>query len=161
MSTQLFESLCFGLCDLLGQPYVALASTPEGPVAWHLKRDGVTVSFLHFEDASPDHAFILFELGEIPYSDPRAARIVLAMLDCNFLVPDPYAAAFGRNPCTGEAVIRCACPLATTTAADLLKRIDSGVALALEWRQDYFLREHVPGHAASAEVPASAQGSFL
>ena len=153
MSTHTFESLCLGLCDIAQVPRIALDTGPQGSIAFHLKRKGVTVAVLHFPQACDDYAFLLFEFGAIPYDDPRAARIVLALLDCNFLVPDPWAPAFGRNPFTGDAAVRSVYPLAAASPVELLQKIDIGVDLALEWRRDYFLKQDAAGATDARPAP--------
>jgi hypothetical protein len=154
MAASPFQSLCEGLCELLQVPPIAPSGDDDGPVAFHLNRQGVVIDILHFPRICPEHAFVLFAFGRIPYDDPRAGQILLALLDVNFLLPQPHPPALGRNPGTGEITLRQVVPLAETTASDLRRLIDQGVAIALEWRQGYFLND-----GASGELPR-ADGLF-
>jgi hypothetical protein len=139
MSATRFQYLCEEACDLLDVPRFALAADAEGTLAYHLERHGVMVNVMHFPPRCEDHAFMLFELGPIPYEDPAASAIVLALLDANFISPDPYPPALGRDPDSGEAILRCVFPLVDATAGGLVEAIDRGVAVARRWQQDYFL----------------------
>ncbi|MBC7604118.1 MAG: CesT family type III secretion system chaperone [Ramlibacter sp.] len=158
MTDTRFRTLCVDLCDLLAVPRFELADAFEGSVAFHLVRNGVTVNVLYFPQSCADHVFCVFEFGAIPYDDPRAPDIVLALLDANFLIPDPNPPALGRNPVSGDIVLRCVHPMAHLSAQALLDKIDKGVALANQWRADYFLEvQPLSGDAvfaSSTGVPA-------
>lgn len=141
MTKEKFKDLYEGLCDIVQAPRLALGDAVHGSLSFHVNRQGVIVNVLHFPQACADHAFVLFEFGPIPHEDPRAYHILLALLDVNFLLPQPHPPALGRNPANGHVVMRCVYPLAQATPAGLLELIDAGAALAVEWRQNYFLDE--------------------
>jgi len=141
MSANKFQILYDGLCHALQVPTFRLPDSGDGPVAFHLDRHGVVVDVLYFPHTCPGYVHVLFEFGAIPYDDPRVSHIVLALLDINFLLPQPHPPALGRNPVTGDVVLRCVYPLEDTSSSELLEVIDQGAALALEWRQDYFLED--------------------
>jgi hypothetical protein len=159
MTVAAFQSLCEELCSYLHVPPVKPSSDPEAPAAFHLMRQGVRVDVLHFALTSPEHAFVMFDFGSIPYEEPKAARILLALLDINFMLMQPLPPVLGRNPDTDTIVLRYAIPLADATPAALLAQIDQGIELALEWRQDHFLRPDAPQvqtHGHEAGVPSGS-----
>lgn len=156
----LFQSLYEGLCDIVKAPRVPMGDMVDGSLAFHLKRQGVVVSVLHFPQTCADHVFVLSEFGAIPHDDPRAYQILLALLDINFLLPQPHPPALGRNPVTGDVVLRCVYPLAEASPAGLLDLIDQGVALALEWRQDFFLAQETAESRPSADALPIDLGSL-
>ena len=160
MSTNNFQILYDGLCQSLQVPTFKLPDTGDGPVAFHLDRQGVVVDVLYFPHTCPGYVHVLFEFGAIPYDDPRVSHIVLALLDINFLLPQPHPPALGRNPVTGDVVMRCVYPLEGMESGDLLELIDQGAALALEWRQDYFLNEAAVGarHRSDAALAVPVGG---
>jgi hypothetical protein len=155
-----FESLYQGLCDILQAPSIPLAETGDGPTAFHINRQGVVVNALYFAQTCAEQVFVLFEFGAIPYEDPRAFRIVLALLDVNFLLPQALPPALGRNPDTGDVVLRCVYPLADANPAGFLEMIDQGVALALEWRRDFFLGADTGDEGRSMNGPSIPVGGL-
>jgi hypothetical protein len=144
MSTQRFQNLCDGLCDLLEEPRFPAGDGILGSVAFNLSRQGVMANVMYFPQSWENHAFVLIEFGAIPEQHPRVAEIVMALLHANFLVPQPMAPALGCNPVTGEVVLRCEVGLADATPQSLLGVLDRGVALALSWRQHFFLTDDAP-----------------
>ena len=139
MTMTRFQDLCDGVCALVEAPPFEVGGSLEGCVAFHLVRRGVTINMMYFQHSCEDHAFMVFEFGQIPLDDPRASRIMLALLDNNFLAPDAHPPALGRNPVSGDIVLRTVFPLATTTAEAALVAMDRGADLALEWRAGFFL----------------------
>jgi hypothetical protein len=143
-TTHKFQTLYEQMCDILRQPPVQLHTGGEGPTAFHLDRHGVSVDVLHFPATCPDHAHVLIEFGAVAHDDPHASRILLVLLDTNFLFPQAHPPAFGRNPVTGVVVLRCVYPLGDSDAPGLLQLIDEGASLAREWRHDQFLKDAPP-----------------
>ena len=160
-----FLGLYEGLCDIVQAPRFPLEEAAEGSVAFHLNRQGVVVNVLHFPQTCADHAFILFEFGPVPHDDPRAYQILLALLDVNFLLPQAHPPALGRNPATGDVVLRCVYPLSEATPAACWNSSTRVRALALEWRQDFFLAQETaaisPSGLASALAEVSRETGFV
>lgn len=152
MSVERFDHLYRGLSGILGFPAAPLAGGPDiSQQAFHVKRHGVMANVLYFASC-PDHVFVLADFGPIPHDHPRLAQIVLALLDVNFLVPNPHAPAVGRNPVTGSVTLRSMVALETATPESLLELVDQSAQLALAWRKDFFLAD-VP---LATDVPSGA-----
>jgi hypothetical protein len=155
MTIERFQSMYEDVCRAVDAPTALISGAsddPGQPAAFHLSRQGVMANVLYFP-GYPDHAFVLIDFGAIPPDHPRVAQIVLALLEVNFLVPNPNAPAIGRNPVTGAIALRCVVPLATTMPAQLLQVIDDGAELALQWRRDFFLVDEVARRAPETVVP--------
>jgi len=160
MTAKTFQDLYEGLCNIVQSPRFPLGEAAHGCVSFHLNRQGVVANVLYFPQTCADHAFVLLEFGPIPHDDPRAYQILLALLDVNFLLPQAHPPALGRNPATGEVVLRCVYPLSEATPDGLLELIDAGAALAREWRQDFFLGEHTADAGPSPGGPPVALRSL-
>lgn len=160
MSVSKFQSVYEGLCDLLQAPRIALCEPVDGSMAFHMKRRGVVVNVLYFPNTCADHVFALTEFGHIPHEDPRAYRALLALLNVNFLLPQPNPPALARNPVSGDIVLRCVYALADATPDGLLELIDQGAELALDWRQDFFLGDDAADQLRPIDDPAIPVKSF-
>jgi hypothetical protein len=141
VTVERMQELCDGVCDAFRVSGLQLDEGYGGPVAFHLLRKGVTVDVMHYPRSAPDHIFLLVGLGELPLEDPRIGRIVLSLLEMNFQPAALQPPVVGRNPATGQIVLKCVFPLADVTPAAFVEAIDVCVDIALDWRRDFFQQE--------------------
>jgi hypothetical protein len=129
MAVASFEDLCAGYCEILGVRTPELAPDDEGRVAFHVVLRGVTVNMVHSAQTSPDHLFVLIELGPV-----NEAGDLQALLNANFVL-DLDPPTLSRNPATGDAVLQFSYALFEATPNDLREMIEHGVEWAANWRE--------------------------
>jgi hypothetical protein len=134
-----FEAICAGFCEIAGVAAPVLQAEADGVVAFNVRWRGVTVDVIYSAFTGGAHAFVLFDLGSIDRSGPDATRILDALLAANFFAMQANPPTFSCHPDTGDAVLRCVFPLADAHPAALHEIVNEGVALALEWRETFFL----------------------
>jgi hypothetical protein len=139
MSTTEFMRICADFCELIQVTPPALDPEHDGTVAFHVDWRGVTVDVMCSPARSANHAFVLFELGAIDSAPHDAGRVLLALLQANFLSLRVNPPTFSCHPETGAAVLQCGFPIEGATASALFEFIEMGVDLALEWRKNHLL----------------------
>jgi hypothetical protein len=153
-----FESLCAGFCELVKVTPPPLKADDQGLVAFHLVLRGQTVNLVHRPDTSPDHFFVLFDLGPISHGSPdtqdSAARFQ-ALLDANYVLLELNPPVFSRNPATGEAVLQYVFSLFEITPNHLYELIDEGIDQISRWLE-VSTGDAVAGEHVTAAVPPMA-----
>lgn len=134
MAIASFEDLCAGVCELVGMPVPRLDTRIDGVRAFHFDVRDVKVNVIHAVARSPDHVFVLFEMGPLPDGDAAALRAMKTLLDSNFPSLRHGAPSFGLNPASGAAVMQLEMPLFDATPIGLLDLLDGGVDRTLRWR---------------------------
>ena len=150
MAVASFEELCAGFCEIAGVPTPALVANANGLIAFHMVLRDVTVNVIHSPEKCAGHAFILFDLGPVGQDDADSSRGLQTLLHANFLQLQVHPPMYSRNPKTGDVVLQFVYPFFEATPNGLFDLIDSGVNLALRWR------EHVLRPKSSADGPAAA-----
>ena len=136
MAIASFEALCSGFCEIAGVTQPALDTGIEGIEGFHARLHDVTVDVLHSPERSKDHIFVLVGLGDLDAGDAAARRTLEALLDANFTNLDTGAPTYCRNPVTGEVMMQRVVPFFEATPTGLYALVDSGVEMALSWRQE-------------------------
>jgi hypothetical protein len=132
MAVASFEDLCAGYCEIIKVAPLALRADDHGRVAFHVKVHGATVNLVHCPERSPDHVFVVFELG--PAGD--SSRELMALLEANYAVLEVHPPMISRNPATGGLVLQYVYPLFDATPNDLHELIEQGCDWAFRWRQE-------------------------
>ncbi|MDF2466260.1 MAG: Tir chaperone protein (CesT) family [Ramlibacter sp.] len=160
MAVGSFEELCAGFCEIVQVPPPELRVDAQGLVGFHVVRRGTTVNLVHCPHTSPDHVFIVFELGPIGQDGPASFADLQTLLEANFMLLRVHPPVFSRNPATGDAVLQYVCPLFDATAHSLYELIDDGLDWASQWRERPSSGEGSDIHQDAAESPATAMPNF-
>lgn len=148
MSASSFESLCTSFCEMAQVAAPTLQAEGEGMLAFNVDWREVTIDVMYEPSRSGHYAFILFQLGPVQQFTHDPQRVLLALLQANFMSLQVNPPTFSCHPETGDAVLQCAFPLAESTPETFHKFLEQGVELALEWRKTYFMPEEGTGAAA-------------
>lgn len=135
MAVGSFEDLCAGFCDIVQVPTPALGVDAQGLVGFHVVLRGATVNLVHCPQTSPDHVFVVFELGPIGREGPASFADLQTLLEANFTLLRVHPPMFSRNPATGDAVLQYVFPLFDATPHGLYELIDEGVDWVSQWRE--------------------------
>jgi len=134
-----FHELCAGFCAIANVAAPELREQDGNIIAFNTVWRDVAVDVMVMPDVSPEHVFILFELGMPDAARVDAGRAMMALLHVNFLTMRADPPVFGCDPDTGAAMLRVCLPLHDATPDALHQAIDDGAALALQWRAGGFL----------------------
>ena len=135
MAVASFEELCAGYCELLGVKTPQLSASESGLIAFHVVLHGVTVDIVQRPDASKDHVFLLFELGQLGDDDESPVQMQ-ALLNANHVLLQMNPPVFSRNPDNGHAVLQLIYPLFEATPNDLNEMINLGIEWTSHWREE-------------------------
>lgn len=147
MAISSFEELCKGLCEVAGVTAPDMTPDPHGGIAVELEMTGVRVILAHDLKNQPDQALILAIFGPLPAGRELEACRALLNLNCQV---HSLGYAFGRNPATGDIVLKQRCPLGETSSVDLYQRLVEMVQGIRGWRDHHFM--------ADAADPAASVG---
>jgi hypothetical protein len=147
MAVSSFEELCAGFCELMRVPAPALSADEYGRVAFHVELRGAVVNLVHLPERSPEHLFVLFEMGPVSRGGVGAADELQSLLEANHVLLDVHAPTISLDPSTGEGILQYVYPLFQATANDLLDLIEKGFAWLAQWRRR--LAERCGGAASS------------
>lgn len=134
MAVASFQDLCTGFCELVQVTPPPLQIDERGLVAFHVVLRGVTINLVHRPQVSPDHVFVLFELGALSQDEATSDAQLHALLDANFVLLEVNPPVFSRNPATGEAVLQYVYPLFEATPNDLYGLIHKEIDRISDWR---------------------------
>jgi hypothetical protein len=148
-----FEHLCAGFCELVQLPTPALKADDRGLIAFHVVLRGATVNLVHRPAVSPDHVFVLFELGPIGHDGSDSVSQLVALLEANFVLLELNAPVFSRNPATGDAILQYVYPLFEATPNDLYELIDKEIDRISHWRESLATSDPGIGGQITAEIP--------
>jgi hypothetical protein len=163
MAVGSFEDLCAGFCDVVKVPPPALSVDAQGLVGFHVLLRGATVNLVHCPQTSPDHVFVVFELGPIGQEGPASFADLQTLLEANFRLLRVHAPVFSRNPATGDAVLQYVFPLFDATPHGLYELIDEGVDWVSQWRERSSSRDTdgtVGISPDASESPATVMPNF-
>ncbi len=160
MAVGSFEALCAGFCEIVHVPPPELRVDANGLVGFHVVRRGTTVNLVHCPQASPDHVFIVFELGPIGQDGTASFADLQTLLEANFALLRVHPPVFSRNPASGDAVLQYVCPLFEATAHSLYQLIDEGLDWVSQWREGTSSSEAGDDHRDAAEGHATAMPNF-
>lgn len=146
-----FRELYLTLCDVLGEP--AQPGPPDTQAfAFSLHFHDVEVVMAHLPRLRPHAALVGIPLG-LREPGERASAEVMAMMDANFaLAGQPHGAAFGRDPSSGELLLRYAYPLDGACGRHCLAQMANLAGFAREWVASVMQ----PRNATPHLVPAHA-----
>lgn len=133
MAVASFEELCAGFCELVQVSPPPLKADAQGLVAFHVVLRGITVNFVHRPDVTPDHVFVIFELGALDHRSEHGFGQLEALLDANFALLQLNSPVFSRNPGTGDVVLQYIYPLFETTASSLYQLIEKEIDRISQW----------------------------
>jgi len=133
MAVASFEDLCASFCELIQAPPPELSDDDQGRVAFHVIQHGITVNIVQCPQTSPDHVFVLFELGAVGQGAASFDQL-RALLEANFVL-EVHPPTFSRNPVTGDGVLQYVYPLFDATPNDLGELIDKGVEWVTDWQR--------------------------
>jgi hypothetical protein len=136
MAVASFEDLCAGFCDLVQVPPPALKRDDEGRVAFHVVLRGIIVNLVYCPETSPDHVFVIFELGPAGRDGPDPFEELRILLEANFVLLQVHPPVCSRNPATGDGVLQYVFPLFEATPHGLQELIDQGFDWVSHWREN-------------------------
>lgn len=136
MAVASFRDLCAGFCELLKVSPPVLSADEKGLLAFHVILRGATINLVHRPEHSPDHVFVLFELGPLAKDESASSAQLLALLEANFVLLEVNPPVFSRNPATGDVVLQYIYSLFEATPNDLYDLIDKEVDRISQWRSD-------------------------
>lgn len=151
MAVANFQALCEGVCAVFGIDAPQLQPDAMGITGFTLRVQDVDISVVQAPEGTAPAAFVLVEFG--PPSPERELETWHALLDANFLMLGANAPSFSRNPVSGEVVLQYACALADATPEGLCQSIEHIAAVAVRWRQDYFLAGEPPPAPGTGRQP--------
>jgi hypothetical protein len=160
MAVGSFEDLCAGFCEIVHVTPPALRVDAQGLLAFHVVLRGATVNLVHCPQTSPDHVFVVFELGPIGQEGPASFADLQTLLEANFKLLRVHPPVFSRNPATGDAVLQYVFPLFDATPHGLYELIDEGVNWVSQWRERLSSGEAGDIHPDATESPATAMPNF-
>jgi hypothetical protein len=131
MAVASFQDLCAGFCELVEVPLPELSFDDHGRLAFHVVVRGVAVNLVHCPRKSPDHIFVIVELGPADGGDGSTEEL-RALLEANFTLLEVYPPVFSVDPVTGLLVLQLVSPLFDITPNDVLDLINDGVDLVIE-----------------------------
>lgn len=144
MSVTNFQALCDGFCQAAGARCEPLVADREGVMTFSTEIAEVAINILHTSATHPDSAFVLIDFGPPP-SD-READALRALLLLNFtMLGEETASTFSIHPVYGNVTLQAVFPFRGRSGADLLRSVRVLAAMALQWRETYFL--HAPDAA--------------
>jgi hypothetical protein len=149
MATANFEELCRGLCDVAGAEPPDLTPDALGNCAIEVEFNDVRVILVHRPQSGPGRAGMRVIFGPLPAG--RELQACRALLDINAQTQN-LGTTFGRNPATGEIVLKQEYVFADTTPVDLYGRIVSIVEGVRGWRQHHFIVEDQRVTAGSSAI---------
>lgn len=125
------QSLCNGVCALLGVDAPLLEANGQGLFAFTLTLQGTPVTVLTRPLVDADAAFVVVELGTLP---PELELPALRQLmEANFALLGRDAPCFSRHMVNQKVLLQWHFALATATPAGLRASILRAVALAADW----------------------------
>jgi hypothetical protein len=129
-----FEQFSAALCDTAGIASPELAPDESGMIAFHLVIQDVVVNLVHMRAVGTDNdeVFLLVTFGAIPQD--QELEVLQLLAEANFSMLSIDAPVFGRNPATGEVVLRQRILLSQIEAPGAYESIVRLVALAKQWR---------------------------
>lgn len=133
MSVSPLQSLCDGVCALLGVDAPRLEADGQGLLAFTLTLQDTPVTVLTrpLVDADADAAFVVVELGTLPPELELAA--LRQLMEANFALLGRDAPCFSRHPVSQKVLLQWQFGMATATPAGLHAGILRAVALAADW----------------------------
>ncbi|TFZ04217.1 type III secretion system chaperone [Ramlibacter rhizophilus] len=111
-----FQALYDGIAAHLNVDTQVLAPDEHGVVGFQLMQEGAALQVVQTPEGTS--LLLIADLGEPPEGD--AAAVADALLDANYLLLEPGAPTFGRNPLTRTYTVQCARPLQGLGADELL-----------------------------------------
>lgn len=160
MAVGSFEYLCAGFCEIVQVAPPALRVDAQGLVAFHVILRGAMVNLVHCPQTSPDHVFVVFELGPVGQGGPDSFAELQSLLESNFELLQVHPPVFSRNPATGDAVLQYVYPLFDATPQGLYALIDEGVDWVLQWRGRLSPGEASDIHQDATERPVTDMPNF-
>jgi len=152
--------LCAGFCDIANVAVPELRQQDDGIVAFSMTWRSVNVDVMVTPAISPDHAFVLFDMGTPDPGLGDPTHILLALMHANFIFLRAGQPVFSCHPETNAVVLQWTLPLCGSTPAGLHQVIQEGVALVLQWRESGFLPQ--AGNAGQiSPATAAAAGSYV
>lgn len=137
MPASSLHNLAEQFCEILGVTPPSLGPDGKGHLAFSTKIRDVDVSVTHDMLRHPDHASVLVFFGRVP--PEREVLVLRELLHANLLMIQPHCLSFSRNPLTGSVILQMMFPLATASGQGLWDGLQSVIAQALRWREDFFL----------------------
>ncbi|HVZ43673.1 MAG TPA: CesT family type III secretion system chaperone [Ramlibacter sp.] len=131
-----FEELCAGFCEVIGVAPPALKADANGLVAFHVIFRDMIVNLVHRPDVSPDHVFVVFEVGPLGEDRERASVQFQAFLEANFVLLQVNPPVFSRNPATGDAILQYVYSLFEASPSGLYELINKGIDTIVQCRED-------------------------
>ena len=156
MAAASFEKLSEGFCEIGNIWLPELSADAQGRVAFHVLLRGVAVNLVYCPLTSPEHVFVLFELGPVGRGDTDSMHEMRALLDANHSVLEVHPPVFSRNPATGEAVLRHTLPLFEATPSGLYEQVDEAVEWIARWRENLSASEDATREPQWRMPPAGA-----
>lgn len=131
MTQQAYRKLVEDLCAAAGM------SVPDASQKmFELQIKGIHFSLCHVDHA-PDQAMIYCDFGPLPALSREAA--LLRLLQTNLYLFGVNSPTFTCNPETDHALLAAILPLASAGAEGTLGLLEGFAAMALEWRERFFL----------------------
>ncbi len=148
MSVASFQALCDGFCEAAGAPTRQLGTDHDEVLVFSTEIAQVAINILHTRATHPDSAFVLIDFGPPPAD--READALRALLLLNFtMLGEETASTFSLHPVYGNVTLQATFPFRGRSGADLLRSVRVLAAMALQWRDTYFLQtpQSSPGAA--------------
>ncbi|MES2634607.1 MAG: CesT family type III secretion system chaperone [Pseudomonadota bacterium] len=164
MSVANFQALCDGFCEAANAPAPQLAPDDQGVMVFSTEIADVAVNIMHTQATHPDSAFVLIDFGPPP--PEREAEALRTVLLINFtMLGVETASTFSIHPIYGHVTLQARYPFHGRSGVELLRSVRTLVAMALQWRETYFLQtpsqpasqlmSHHPGYADTAPAASA------
>lgn len=148
MAMTTFKELCQGLCQVPGIAVTESSDDEQGGLAIDVEVHGVRVALSHGPRTGLHRALMIATFGQLPAG--RESDACRTLLNINRQVLS-LGFAFGRNPATGEIVLKQNYSFDQATAEGLHKRIATMADCVNHWRRHHFLAEGAQGAVGHAQ----------
>lgn len=146
-----FAEFGAALCAAAGVAAPVIAPDSTGLAAFHLVQGDVVSNFIHLDESGIDDVMLLITFGAVP--EHLELDVLRMVSDANFSLLGAAAPVFGRNPATGEIVLRQSFSLGRDDAHDAYGTLLQLSQFARDWRADPLLGQiHDLPHGAGVAL---------